>query len=139
MKKNIWALLLMCFLVGCNQVNTDVSTQNNENVPSLITSQMDDSAYLGEFLDLDINEPNLKIEKREDGNYGVKISIYRLTYLEDGIGTLTENGMEFTAADANGNPIKGVIKVEDKTATVTFTDSTWEYIKNGDSFEYTKA
>ena len=46
--------------------------------------------------------------------------------------------MEFTATDANGDPIKGIIKVEDKIATVTFTDSTWELIKNGDSFEYTK-
>ncbi len=141
MKKIICALLVMGFLAGCNQSKIEVLDQSNEPLPSPIVSQdtqLDDSIYIGEYLDLDINEPNLKIAKREDGNYDVEISIYRLTYLDDGIGTLTKDGMEFTATDANGDPIKGIIKVEDKVATVTFTDSTWELIKNGDSFEYTK-
>ncbi len=141
MKKIICALLVMGFLAGCNQSKIEVLDQSNEPLPSPIVSQdtqIDDSIYIGEYLDLDINEPNLKIAKREDGNYDVEISIYRLTYLDDGIGTLTKDGMEFTATDANGDPIKGIIKVEDKVATVTFTDSTWELIKNGDSFEYTK-
>jgi len=131
----------MGFLAGCNQSKIEVLDQSNEPLPSPIVSQdaqVDDSIYIGEYLDLDINEPNLKIAKREDENYDVEISIYRLTYLDDGIGTLTEDGMEFTATDANGDPIKGIIKVENKVATVTFTDSTWELIKNGDSFEYTK-
>jgi hypothetical protein len=141
LKKIICALLVMGFLAGCNQSKIEVLDQSNEPLPSPIVSQdtqIDDSIYIGEYLDLDINEPNLKIAKREDGNYDVEISIYRLTYLDDGIGTLTKDGMEFTATDANGDPIKGIIKVEDKVATVTFTDSTWELIKNGDSFEYTK-
>ncbi len=141
MKKIICALFLMSFLAGCTQSKIEVLDQNNEPTPLPIVSQdtqLDDSIYIGEYLDLDINEPNLKIAKREDGNYDVEISIYRLTYLDDGIGTLTEDGMEFTATDANGDPIKGIIKVENKVATVTFTDSTWELIKNGDSFEYTK-
>lgn len=141
MKKIICALFVMGFLAGCNQSKIEVLDQSNEPLPSSIVSQdtqVDDSIYIGEYLDLDINEPNLKIAKREDGDYDVEISIYRLTYLDDGIGTLTEDGMEFTATDANGDPIKGIIKVENKVATVTFTDSTWELIKNGDSFEYTK-
>lgn len=141
MKKIICALFVMGFLAGCNQSKIEVLDQSNEPLPSPIVSQdaqVDDSIYIGEYLDLDINEPNLKIAKREDENYDVEISIYRLTYLDDGIGTLTEDGMEFTATDANGDPIKGIIKVENKVATVTFTDSTWELIKNGDSFEYTK-
>lgn len=141
MKKIIFSLFLLSFLVGCGQNQNDVLKPNNENIPSPIISQdtqIDDSIYIGEYLDLDINEPNLKIEKGENGKYNIEISIYRLTYLDDGIGTLTEDGMEFTATDASGNPIKGIITVEDKVATVTFTDSTWELLKNGDSFEYTK-
>jgi len=62
-----------------------------------------------------------------------------LTTLEDGIGELTPDGMIFTATDAAGNPISGEIFVEEKTATVTFTDSTWELLPNGSEFTYSKS
>lgn len=62
-----------------------------------------------------------------------------MTTLEDGIGELTEDGIVFTATDAAGNPISGIITVDGKTATVTFTDSTWDYIQNGDIYEYKKS
>ena len=100
---------------------------------------IDDSIYIGEYLDYDVNEPNLEIAKNEDGTYIVQIGIYRLTTLEDGIGELTEDGIVFTATDAAGNPISGIITVDGKTATVTFTDSTWDYIQNGDIYEYKKS
>lgn len=100
---------------------------------------LDDSAYLGQFLDADVQEPNLEIAKGADGGYRVKIGIYRLTTLEDGVGELTAEGMRFTATDAAGNPIGGIITVEGQTATVTFTDSTWEYLQNGDAFQYIRA
>lgn len=99
---------------------------------------VDDAVYIGEYLDSDVGEPNLEIAKREDGTYIVQMGIHRLTTLEDGVGELTPEGMSFTAIDAAGNPIGGWITVEDRTATVTFTDSTWEYIKNGDSFQCSK-
>ncbi len=102
-------------------------------------ASLDDSIYVGEYLDYDNNEPNLEIAKGDDGKYIVQIGIYRLTTLEDGVGELTEEGMLFTATDAAGNPISGVITVEDKTATVTFTNSTWDYLENGTSFQYTKS
>ena len=101
--------------------------------------QFDDSAYIGEYLDKYVEEPNLEIAKGDDGKYIVQIGIYRLTFLDDGIGELTEEGMAFTATDAAGNPISGMITVEGETATVTFTDSTWDYLENGSAFEYTKS
>ena len=55
------------------------------------------------------------------------------------IGELTPEGMLFTATDAAGNPISGVITVEDQIATVTFTDSTWELLENGSAFHYRKS
>lgn len=103
------------------------------------TDIIDDSIYIGEYLDYDVNEPNLEIAKGEDGKYIVQIGIYRLTTLEDGIGELTEDGMIFTATDAAGNPISGIITVDGETATVTFTDSTWDLIQNGDIYEYNKS
>ena len=68
-----------------------------------------------------------------------KIGIYRLTSLSDGIGELTADGMNFTATDAAGNPIRGIITADGQAATVTFTDSTWDYLQNGSAFQYTKS
>lgn len=100
---------------------------------------LDDTVYIGEYLDSDAGEPNLEIAKGDDGKYIVQIGIYRLTSLSDGVGEQTAEGMEFTATDAAGNPIRGIITVQDHTAIVTFTDSTWEGLPEGSSFQYTKA
>lgn len=54
------------------------------------------------------------------------------------MGELTEDGLKFTATDAAGNPIGGIITLDGNVATVTFTDSTWGYIQNGDTFLYTR-
>ena len=81
----------------------------------------------------------MEIAKAEDGTYVVQIGIFRLTTLSDGVGKLTNKGMEFTATDASGDPIYGIITVEENIATVTFTDSTWEYLKDGDSYQYSKS
>lgn len=99
---------------------------------------LDDTLYIGEYLD-ENKDPNLEIAKGEDGKYIVQIGIFRLASMGDGVGELTEEGMHFTATDMSGNPIGGIITVENGVATVTFTDSTWEYIENGTSYEYTKS
>lgn len=99
---------------------------------------LDDTLYIGEYLD-ENKDPNLEIAKGQDGKYIVQIGIFRLASMGDGVGELTEEGMHFTATDMAGNPISGVITVENQTATVTFTDSTWELIENGTSYEYTKS
>ena len=98
-----------------------------------------EAAYIGEYLDYDVSEPNLEIAKGEDGKYIVQIGIFRLTTLDDGVGELTDEGMTFTATDAAGNPISGIITVEHNTATVTFTDSTWDLIENGTVYQYSKS
>ena len=62
-----------------------------------------------------------------------------MTSLDDGIGELTEDGMLFTATDAMGNPISGIITVDEDVATVTITDTTWGLLENGSSFVYRKS
>lgn len=114
------------------QVIEDNILEEDENI-------IDDSIYIGEYLDYDVSEPNLEIAKGEDGKYIVQIGIFRLTTLEDGVGELTAEGMTFTATDAAGNPIGGIITVEDDIATVTFTDSTWDLIENGTVYQYSKS
>jgi len=126
--------------------NEQADTRNMESetphtdaeTPSINESSLD-TVYIGEYLDTDVNEPNLEIAKSDDGRYIVQIGIYRLTSLSDGIGELTAQGMNFTATDSSGNPISGIITADGQTATVTFTNSTWEYLENGSSFQYKKS
>ena len=84
-------------------------------------------------------EPNVNDAHLDDNKYIVQIGIYRLTSLSDGIGELTADGMNFTATDAAGSPIRGIITADGQAATVTFTDSTWDYLQNGSAFQYTKS
>ena len=93
-------------------------------------------SYEGIYLDEDNNEPNLFITLRDDGKYDVRIGIFRLTNLDDGIGTMGANRMEFTATDAAGNPIGGEIILRGDTAEVIFTRSTWSLLENGSKFRY---
>ena len=120
------------FEMAEKQVIEDNILEEDENI-------IDDSIYIGEYLDYDVSEPNLEIAKGEDGKYIVQIGILRLTTLEDGVGELTAEGMTFTATDAAGNPIGGIITVEDDIATVTSTDSTWDLIENGTVYQYSKS
>lgn len=152
MRKIFLCMILGLVLTGCNGKesgeNNEVlveskpmeSSVENESVEDVTAQKktLDDTPYVGEYLD-ENNDPNLEIAKGEDGKYIVQIGIFRLASFDDGMGELTEEGMYFTATDMAGNPIRGIIIVEKGTARVTFTDSTWEYIENGTSYEYTKA
>ena len=94
--------------------------------------------YVGEYFDGVSEEATLKIAEGENGKYKIEIGIYRLTTIDDGIGELTEEGLKFTATDAAGNPIGGIITLDGDQATVTFTDSTWGLLPNGESFLYSR-
>ena len=139
--KNILVILLctaILLLSGCTKVEENIDIKD-ENVQEIELFEADDAKYIGEYLDSDVNEPNLDIAKGDDGKYIVQIGIYRLTSLDDGIGELTEDGMLFTATDAMGNPISGIITVDEDVATVTITDTTWGLLENGSSFVYRKS
>lgn len=115
-----------------------VTTEAVATTEQITTDEKAEDAYAGVYLDYENNEPNLSIKANGDGTYEISIGIFRLAVFEDGVGTLSENGLEFTATDPAGNPIKGVITLEGNEAVVTFTDSTWELIENGTSFRYHK-
>lgn len=95
--------------------------------------------FVGDYLDEDNNEPNLHITyRRSDGRYNVEIGIFRLTLLDDGIGTISGDELRFIATDAAGNPIGGTISLKGDTAVVKFTDSHWDLLPNGSEFRYTR-
>ena len=94
--------------------------------------------YAGVYLDEDVHEPNLFINPRDDGTYSVEVGIYRLTDLDDGVGTSASDGLHFTATDAAGNPIGGIITLQGDTALVTFTASNWGLLEPGSQFRYVR-
>ena len=95
-------------------------------------------AFAGSYTDPDSGETGLVITDLGDGQFGISLSIFRLANFEDGRGELGEVSMSFNATDPAGNPISGKITLDGSTATVTFLDSSWDLISNGDSFRYEK-
>ncbi|MBQ9983498.1 MAG: hypothetical protein IJP29_02810 [Lachnospiraceae bacterium] len=118
---------------------TTQGAQSEEQVTDVTSTEQATDQYIGTYNDYDNNEPSLTISLNTDGSYHVQMEIFRLTSLDDGVGSLTDRGLEFVATDAAGNPIKGLITLEGNEAVVTFTDSTWELITNGDSYRYVRA
>lgn len=90
--------------------------------------------WVGEYLD---ENGNVSLRIEESGTeYHIEISIFRLTSIDDGVGIIEGNKLVFTATDASGEPIRGEIEKTDNGVDVIFTDSTWEYIENGDRYSY---
>lgn len=78
----------------------------------------------------------LEIGNRPDSALSVKIGLFRLTDIDDGIGRVADGSLIFNATDAAGNPIKGKITLDADTAVLTFTESTWGYLPNGTTFRF---
>ena len=96
--------------------------------------------YVGSYVDVENNEPCLDITyRRQDGKYNVDMSLFRMTtFLDDGIGTVSDVGLDYTATDGEGLPIGGRIILQGDTLTVTFNDSQWDRIRNGQKVSFVK-
>lgn len=101
-------------------------------------SAVDYDSFAGDYVDVDDGETELKITADGSGAFSVYISIFRLTVLEDGIGIPDGEGLAFTATDASGNPITGIIRRDGDKLVLTFTDSSWELIENGTTFTFAR-
>lgn len=108
-------------------VINEVPETQNDNIEEeqSTTDEAKPDLYEGEYSDYDVNEPSLEIEKNNDETYQIQIKIYRLFYLDDGVGKVTEKGLEFEATGPNGNKVNGVIRLEEDIATVTFFSQEW--------------
>lgn len=91
--------------------------------------------FTGEYSDSN-DGSTLTIEKSTNDGPSVKIDLFRLTAIDDGVGKVADGVLTFNATDAAGNPIKGTITLDGDTATVVFTESTWEYLPNGTTYRF---
>ncbi len=126
MKKLVLVLGMVAVLgmTACADKEEQVTTTHNEEVMTTenSTAQAEDS-YEGEYYSFDTDEPNLQIQKNEDGTYNIEIGIFRVTTL-DCTGQLTEYGIEFKEKDEDW-VVYGKIIFEDDIATVTITSPDW--------------
>ena len=95
--------------------------------------------YAGKYTDADSGETALEILNNGDGSYTLEISVYRLAFLDDGVGRLTKNGLEFSATAPNGKELTGTITLTGDMATVTFTNSEWAAYSSVNEYRYYKA
>lgn len=87
----------------------------------------------------DLNDGStLTIDNHTNSGLSVKISLFRLTDIDDGIGEMSDGAITFTATDAAGQPIGGRITFEGDTAHLTFTESTWEYLPKGTAYTFVR-
>lgn len=119
----------------------DSFESDTEKVETDVLEEMDIGSgsdyYAGEYNDYDVDEPNLEIKKNNDGTYAIQIGIFRVAYLDDGVGNITEKGLEFSATAPNGNEARGTITIDNEVATVTFTTG-WSDFSDIDEFKYYK-
>ena len=106
----------------------------NELEDIIIADECLNSDLSGEFID-ENGDVNLIITPKDNG-YHIEIGIFRLTHMDDGVGELDGEKILFTVTDSSGDPISGEIVKTASGADVIFTNSTWEYIQNGDKYSY---
>lgn len=139
--KTLWfitsAIIACSIIAACSGKQADQGANADNNDSTAIAQLPDDTVYLGHFVS-SYDGSTLNISKADDSTFNVKITIFRLTYLSDGKGKKTPDGLSFTATDANGKPIGGIVTVDGDTATTTFTNSTWPLIDIGTQFTFAR-
>lgn len=117
-------------------INAHVSVTGKNTFAILDMETIKPDPYVGYYQDEDCRSGLNITQNNDDFHYSVKMDIYRLTNLNDGVGIRNNDGIAFTSTDAAGNPISGLVTLKGDTAIVTFTGSTWSLLPNGSEFKY---
>lgn len=88
--------------------------------------------FLGEHTRSD-DGSTLTVAENSDGTLKVELSITRLCTLDGGVGTFADHKITFEVEEPGEGTLTGVIyKDSDDSLTVEVTDSTWDYLPNGE-------
>ena len=97
------------------------------------TEAIDPDDYIGYYTNGSYDEV---IIDRNGDDYTMTVSLYRLTYLDEGTVSFTEEGVFFNTIDASGKPM--IISFSDKgdgTYSLRIEESTWLYLEPGMVFD----
>ncbi len=132
MKRAIFSLVLLLFIL----IISSCSDRNDIRSDDQSVERMQ-IVYGGEYI---ANDDSTLIITETNGKFDIKIDIVRLTSIDDGIGKnilSSDNEVEFSATDAQENPISGKIYWQNQDEVILeFIDSTWEYLPNGTVFKF---
>lgn len=91
--------------------------------------------YFGKYVQRS-DGSTLTITKADEGRYNVLIDLFRLTQIDNAIGRLIKGMLVFTGTDASGDQICGEITVNEDSAILKITRSTWEYLPTDSTFTF---
>lgn len=91
--------------------------------------------YFGKYVQRS-DGSTLTITKADEGRYNVLIDLFRLTQIDNAIGRLIKGRLVFTGTDASGDQICGEITVNEDSAILKITRSTWEYLPTDSTFTF---
>lgn len=138
----VFLILISGFMIlsfsACSQKNMVENSTSGKNqiAEGKETPESETDLYTGAYADYDTNETNLEIQRNDDGTYKIQIGIYRLAYLDDGIGEVTADGLSFSATAPNGSTIEGMITLEQDIATVKFISAEWKEYSSVNEYQY---
>ena len=115
--------------------NVTASTLSDKGTSDSVLKMSATPDFIGDYTDSN-DGSTLQIGKSTNSGPSIKINLFKLTDIDDGIGEVSDDALTFTATDAAGNPIKGKITVDGDSATLVFTESTWEYLPNGSTYHF---
>lgn len=123
--------------------NPEMITPTFANRPEVVPTASSDTSieerFVGEYNDCQIDQPNLEIEKMEDGTYKVEIGIYRTYQIDPCQGKLVGDKIKFSSDQVEGEVISGTITIDDQgIATVTFLSEFWKEIDSENTYVYYK-
>lgn len=152
MKRQKKAAVLVCVLLTVLNTTACGQGKKDENVPieeSAASQQENDAQAEGapdsEMAD-DIpgtygcpnDDSTLSISVDTDRFYHAEVLLFRLTMVDDFTGKYENGILAMTGTDAAGDPIAVEITFSNGEATLTVTDSTWEYLENGTQYVFYK-
>ena len=135
-RKNTMISMLYTILLGV--ISVGISVHANDEI-EIQVADVEEDLFVGYY---EADEGSSVDIGKENNQYTIDINIVRLTSIDDGVSEyVSGNQMLFSATDASGNPIGGLIKWNDdyKKINLMITDSTWGYLPNGTEFNFTKA
>lgn len=118
-------------------VNADESAVNQQkNSAQTVESINPETFPLGEYHD-DMGS-QLIISKDDDKNYNVTYGIYKLTYMEDAVGSydVSSGILSFSGIDINESTLSADVAIQEDNLLVTLTQSAYPDCPAGTTFQF---
>ncbi len=135
--------LIAISLCCCSNASSTTETVKNTSEESITpTNNISENDRTSTKFDGSFTYTNdgstLQINLLPDGSYLLNISLFRLAGFDDATGHAANDTLSFTTTTPAMTPLKGVVVCKGDTAILTFTESTWEYIPVGSTYQFVR-